>query len=436
MRNKNLIFILTSLIILSWTSQGFSYAKETHQAINEHIAQNTVSGFSLNNYLMENLGFGEGVKEELNGIDANGINVKKKIFWWLGHGGFQEDVPEQIWRLVLNMARNNNHFHNPLEVWDSAGLDDYVGPFHYTGQSLLLWAQNPNQSPGGEWSWQDAREYFYIALTGKDFTGTIVAPDKAKRDEYFARTFRGLGQQMHLVHDASVPEHVRNDIHVFKAYEGYVEDVRNEDLSLWSGWISSPLTFDKSILNIVSTNPSAPVPISRIIDTDNYNGTNPGITATTSIGISEYTNANFVSADTINASDFPYPQITESTPIVERDFTNTLWNTTYPRRYYLKNCCGETSGGQGYLLSAIDYLDYYRQKYPLLSFALPKIPVLDVNVYSDYASLLIPRAVGYSAGLLNYFFRGEVEFSKEIYEQTTADGYHGFVSEGQESHSQ
>jgi len=26
----------------------------------------------------------------------------------------------------------------------------------------------------------------------------------------------------------------------------------------------------------------------------------------------------------------------------------------------------------------------------------------------DYASQLIPRAVGYSAGLLNYFFRGDI----------------------------
>jgi hypothetical protein len=38
-------------------------------------------------------------------------------------------------------------------------------------------------------------------------------------------------------------------------------------------------------------------------------------------------------------------------------------------------------------------------------------PVLDENVYGDYAERLIPRAVSYSAGLLKYFFRGALELT-------------------------
>ena len=38
---------------------------------------------------------------------------------------------------------------------------------------------------------------------------------------------------------------------------------------------------------------------------------------------------------------------------------------------------------------------------------------LDDNVYKDYASLLLPRAVGYSAGLINYFFRGKINMEKD-----------------------
>lgn len=117
MRNKSLIFILILLIILSWNSRGFSLKEETHQAINEQVAQNTIGGFSLNNYLMENLGFREGVKEELNGIDANGINVKKKVFWWLGYGGKQEDRPGSIDDYIKRRpTRSVNHFHNPLKI--------------------------------------------------------------------------------------------------------------------------------------------------------------------------------------------------------------------------------------------------------------------------------------------------------------------------------
>lgn len=36
---------------------------------------------------------------------------------------------------------------------------------------------------------------------------------------------------------------------------------------------------------------------------------------------------------------------------------------------------------------------------------------MDDYVYEDYAKQLLPRAVGYSAGLLNYFFRGTIEIS-------------------------
>jgi hypothetical protein len=39
------------------------------------------------------------------------------------------------------------------------------------------------------------------------------------------------------------------------------------------------------------------------------------------------------------------------------------------------------------------------------------VPILDENVYEDYAKLLIPRAAGYAATLMNYFFRGEIELS-------------------------
>ena len=35
----------------------------------------------------------------------------------------------------------------------------------------------------------------------------------------------------------------------------------------------------------------------------------------------------------------------------------------------------------------------------------------DEEAHKDYAKKLIPRAVGYSAGLLDYFFRGEIEIS-------------------------
>jgi Trk-type K+ transport system membrane component len=56
--NKAVIFL--SIIILSiclLIPSAYSLKVKTHDAINEHIAQNNTVGFSLDDYLKGNLGF-------------------------------------------------------------------------------------------------------------------------------------------------------------------------------------------------------------------------------------------------------------------------------------------------------------------------------------------------------------------------------------------
>jgi len=416
MKNRVLIPILSILIILSWSSQTFSLEEKTHRAINEYIAQNPINGFSLSDYLVNNLGLKEGAKETISGVDADSMDISQTVFEWLGYGGIQEDRPGSTTDYLMGRpTRSVNHFHNPLKAWDGAGLDDYITipslspPYFinlpYTGQSSILWAQNPNQSPGGIRSWKDARRYFYSALTGMDIDGRVVAPKKQDRDRYFANTFRTVGQLMHLVEDASVPEHVRNDVHVLPAYEAKVEDFRTNKKkypSLWNDFLAVTPGFDKSILDIVSTHSSAPIPISRIIDTDKYSG-NADITRGSAIGMSEYTNANFLSPDTMftenyNPNDrhyFPYP----------RAASTSRWKDDTNKRHYLrKTGDGDTVDH----LALTSYLYSYRQRYfPQYDRYLPI--GLDEKCYQEYASKLIPRAVGYSAGLLEYFFRGKIQ---------------------------
>lgn len=367
-----LLFVLIFLMISGYSYRGYALDPETHKKINEYVTITMLNNFSLDDYLMANLNFLKGKDEPINGAE---------VYKWIRDGGYYEDKPPD----GVAYRRSINHFHDPL-------LDQgYKGPWYtfgfLSGLSSTEWMLLPQdtQSPYGFYSWHDVREYYYKALT---------ASEQDTRNTYFAETFRGLGQLMHLIQDVSVPAHTRNDFHVLYNYEKWVKV--NED----GIFKHNPIFFNGTINNVVS-----------FVDTNQYNGTNPGITTSTTIGLSEYTNANFFSEDTINASNFSNPMFTEDTQIVERAFINTLWDETYPRHYYLKACCGETNNGQGYLLSAVDFLDYYRREYPYLSSLLSEIPVLDDNVYEDYASLLLPRAIGYSAGLMEYFFRGEMEFS-------------------------
>jgi hypothetical protein len=170
---KSILFLIISLIVL--TDNALSLEKRTHEFINEKIAQQAW----FDNYLKNNLGFTEGMKEKIIG---------KEVFKWVREGGVKEDEPFY--------TRSLNHFHDPLKSWDSAG-------FKGTFKSSVVWAQDQGifgSIFGGNWSWKKARDSFYKGLT---------ISTKDDRDENLADTFRALGQVMHLVEDASVPAHVR-----------------------------------------------------------------------------------------------------------------------------------------------------------------------------------------------------------------------------------
>jgi hypothetical protein len=180
------VFLCFILIFLLLYSYAYSLKVETHEDINEHIARNNTVGFSLDYYLKNNLGFINGAEQEVK----KGTTTQE-VFEWLGEGGDREDA----------LLRYANHYHDPLDDWSTAG---------YGGLSAILWAQDDTNDgqlgmPVNAFAWQHVREYYHIALTGRDFADTVVAPDKAARGEYFAETFRGVGQLMHLVEDVSVP---------------------------------------------------------------------------------------------------------------------------------------------------------------------------------------------------------------------------------------
>ena len=421
---------LIILILVHPISKAIAFQEETHKTINREIATGTVNGFSLDAYLKNILDMPDGYKTHLIGMDASGKSLQQTISDWLGYGGEQEDRPGSVMDYIrFNPIRSFNHFHNPLKMWSEAGLNDYmllpiVAPYPpfpivgytekwYSGQSSLLWSQNSTQSVGGQWSWPSARKYLFNALT-------LTA--KNQRDRNFTDTFRAVGQLMHLVHDSSVPEHVKNDIHVlpsfgdsYPAYEQQVEDFRKTEGAFWGRLISNPVSFDKTILDIPITNPSALVPIARIIDSNLYTGSDPAVTATTQtlqvIGLSEYTNANFVSKDTMFVAFGEEPQHSFNYPKAE---DLTLWIDN--GKWYLRK---KGSGDTVDHMLRTSWLYWYRLK--LFQGYKKYLPVgQDKACFLDYAQKLVPRAVGYSAGLLNYFFRGDIRLG---YETTGTPGY-------------
>jgi hypothetical protein len=303
---------------------------------------------------------------------------------WLEYGSERED----------SFLRFLNHFHNPLEPWIYAGLSGLGG------SSSILWGQDETQS----WSWQKVRSFLLEALT---------AEGQTTREQAFAKAFEGLGHLVHLVQDTASPPHARNDPHLAYTIENLVEQLaRSSDPGEkveFQAWLADPIFPDPSWQSL-SLNGPAPIPIARLIDADRYGGPtpNPDVTVGTTIGLAEYTSANFFSEDrtfpetTWPMFRLPFPARSGAG---EADYWIRLKGGEWVLRpYYVKLREGDT----GYRLGTVSVLREYIQRYDLDPRQYGTMPALDENVYRDYAAKLIPRAVGYSTALLDYFFRGKL----------------------------
>jgi hypothetical protein len=405
--NRSLMILLLLFGVLSiYGGVALAWNDEiTHKDISEYAAEVSVLGKTSGDYL-KNLGFTSGIDENLSWG-----NRTQLIRLWIRDGAFYEDAGN----------RSYNHFHNPLlQPWPTAGLSDLCLIGHC--QSALLWAQsyNAGQPPVDNWSWQHTRDYYNLALT---------STDPAVRRAFFAQTFRGLGQQMHLLQDMAVPYHVRNDAHPLDAIWGYsphgyyferwVKE-NKPDLAKLKTFAPNPvipqLTFNSPSDNGVVY--STLSPITQLYDTNQYDGTNPS--TGNNIGLAEYTNANYYSDDTISMPGmwtspnhiFPHPNVSD-TNLDVYIYSNAVPTTVIAedgvpdRGFWIQKTGNEPIAHfikPGYLTTPIYTTIGGGNVYERTFF-------LDDQCHHDYAQTLLPRAVGYSAGLLNYFFRGTLEIS-------------------------
>jgi hypothetical protein len=394
MRSRWLIIGLSFMIGLLGLSQIWAYDNTgTHQAISERavLPQNSILDSFLSVELARDIVDPDLVstpwilqfKEFPNGINQTVNN--KRVREWIEDGSEFEDEP---------FVRVQNHFHNPLRPWSQAGLST-------GGMSSVLWAQAPDQNEGvggGKHSWKDARDSYYRALTGRTRT---------EREEAWAETFQTLGHLMHLLQDATVPAHVRDDAHPpFETlgflglgpdwYEDWVEQTRKGNPTLFQTLLSEAAVRPPNSIFTATGDPQAPVPIARLFDTDAFTGLNPDVLSAAALGITEYTNGNFLSRDTI-FKDFTLPR--------QPDPNTGFFEAEGPkfRRYFPKVGEGES----------IDHFVAEGMLYTSLEAEVGTPPaggwMLTARVLQNYAQKLFSRAIGYSAALLNYFFRGRME---------------------------
>jgi hypothetical protein len=382
---KKIIFITILIIWICIIYKNVSAYDD--QVTHRKITEKAIGFSNIENYIIRVLGLSRGLITTFPDTSDNSIK------YWLMEGSKLEDQP---------LSRAANHFHNPLKPWNESYVTDSAlvsVSAWLTGwtplYSNVTWATGyltpapdglkqiitrpPDRAPN---NWDNARAYFMSALT---------ATTSTERETNFAKTFQAVGQVMHLLQDMAVPAHVRND---FKAHLTF---------GYGSVWPYNPFEhYVKGHPDAVTSAPTVTPSFtnSRVTsfwDTNIYTGGAQIAITDLSTGLAEWTNSNFFSDDTIFLSqNFPYPSKTDTNA---RLVEVTAEDGQTDRCYYIY------PNGQNYKLAAYSY------------FTSEQVPALegwrynlDDEVYKDNSILLLPRAVGYSADLLDYFFRGEINF--------------------------
>ena len=362
-----------------FSSLAYPYDINTHMDISQSAAEQS----SFSRYL-PSMGLVT-LKQKLSDGLLN-FPTNQSIVDWIRTGARREDD-----FFSGQFIRFTNHFYNPINGQGLSGA--------FSGLPSIIWGLETTDIAGQDYSYKDARNYFYRGLTG---------PSKADREANFALTFRTLGDVIHLIQDAAQPQHTRNDSHgAYSYYEKFTGSLNiRPNLPLLDYIPVYPGT-DPTIFN----------------DPRNFWHTGPNSPAgvLTGKGMADFSNRGFVTAGTNfigTAANirpdprFPYPD-GSGVELEKKQITDlTLLGPKSPNQpmvgeiWFIRTAVTDTYRGDPVTsrTSTFSIFDDDLSQYGGDAvFSLNRFNFLDAH------KLLIPRAVGFSAGLINYFFRGQME---------------------------
>lgn len=259
----------------------------------------------------------------------------------LYNNNFDPDLTKEEIECILTGARE--------EDTPTRWLNHFYDPVHNIGlkgvySSAKSWAENPGKQSSyalGDQSWQRAL-------------------DDYKNDDK-KKAFIELGHVLHLIADMSVPAHTRNDVHVMPG-DSYEQFLKNNWDSATAGIVN------KSVVKNISS-------LSSAFD-----------------ALANYSNNNFYSDDTVEDSEYK--------KIFVEDYEKTKANDG--KIWWLAR--SNINGGVNYLYKedrTSGWGDIWNQNY---SDGVQKKTMDSSVIIINHTSLLVPEAVGYSAGVIKLFF--------------------------------
>jgi hypothetical protein len=341
---------------------------------------------------------------------------------WLMRGAIREDDTGGPLLLLLggagddpiqNVNRFCNHFLDPTRPNGTPrGFSDTpLCPFPDPIRDAAQWAigsdspfdpsPQPLQGRRNHFTVLDAREAMWRALTLLDASGnpvsltvsgaTLSAEDM--RRAYWATTFRALGDVIHTVQDMGQPQHTRNEGHPLPAYEAYIDAratgagsyfIDGQNLTARSGQLDD-LKYDGYTIPRFN----------RYSDYWSTQVNTPG----QYWGLADYSNRGFFTLKN-NIGDAKYtqpdPQCSQCTP---QTMDSGYFGLS--ARYIM----GSVPDGIPGVPSATNVSV---STYSVFTDQPGSHYTLSAKNYDDRVALLVPRAAAYSAGLIDYFFRGKL----------------------------
>jgi hypothetical protein len=359
---------------------SFAFEIETHADISERAVNASVLS-QLD--VLNDLGLQYSIVDDRQKFPNGRLDTRTVVDLFRDGARFEDDLP-----------RPGNHFYNPLK-------EQQVPASAFTPSPN--WAiDGEGDSSTTKFSFTAARQYMYEALTD---------PSESYRRAQFGLLFRSLGQVIHHIQDMAQPQHTRMDLHC--------------DLFLPCAFAGqyAPSLFEK-YTNFGSIRRDLPflgyAPTYGPSDTATLNSARKFWHTEDRKGIADYSNRGFVSAGTNfdKPGLFPSP-VLDAAAVENQDIQALCAEEAAKGRPCLNpNLTGTiTFFGttvEDKLRPSTNVVNPRTSTYSVFDPDLTKAgraPVFSLNRFNFYAAhdLLIPRAVGYSAGLINYFFRGRLD---------------------------
>jgi hypothetical protein len=382
-------------------------------------------------------------------VRTSGVAVSYYLGDWLARGAVREDDQGSFLTNLANgsfwgdpnayqqldtanpINRFCNHFYDPvgnralqlglpLSVFACGSGEVFGSAVQWSlGSSSVDGAGSADAGRKNSFSLLDAREAMWRALTGTDKTDTpiILANSRAGRDAYWATSFRALGGVIHNLQDMGQPQHTRNEAHAFGPAHLLEEHVNRRILGIGPQAATTP-----EGAAIPPPVDFGAYPIPMFATYRQFFSTATGAGSYTGLGLANYSNRSFFTY-AANFGDGQYTQPDSNSAnygtVVETN--NGEFDEVYLTKTVPDSLNPSIDNASPIKMTRESLLKDVINNYAMMTPAISHQYSIDKRVIDDQVSKLIPRAVSYSTGLINFFFRGSLDI------QPTSDGLFGLM---------